>query len=207
MPIRAVLLDMDGTIWDSPVDWAQLRSNLGLPEDGRPIVEHLKHASSEERARGLSLLEEHEARGASHGRLMPGTHELLDLLSRKRLRSALVTNNSRTSVEKVLSQHHLHFDVVVSRDEIPMKPAAEAFLEPLNVLGCSPDEAVAIGDTHLDVWAAHAAGVAHMILVASKAWSRLLLPKDAELTEVLHLGEARRVLATLLSDNQNDPCQ
>ncbi len=200
MVIRAVLLDMDGTIWDSPVDWAGLRCSLGLPEDGRPIVEHLKQATADDRARGLALLQEHEARGASCGRLMPGTHELIEFLASRGLRSALVTNNSRASVGKVLSQHKLRFDLIVSRDEIPMKPAAEAFLEPLRKLACTPEEAVAIGDSHLDVLAARAAGIPHMILVAPKDWARRMLPADAPFTEVSHLEEARRTLEQMLSD-------
>jgi len=202
MPIRAVLVDMDGTIWRTPVDWAGLRRTLGLPADGKPIVEHLQSVSSEERAQGMELLAEQEARGAAHGQLMPGTHELLGFINSNRLRSALVTNNSRASVDKVLSEHQLRFDIVLSRDEIAMKPAPEAFLEPLNVLGCSPEEAVAIGDTHLDAWAAHTAGLAHAILVAPPHWSRGLLPQAARLTEVSNLEHATCVLAELLSDSR-----
>ncbi len=193
---------MDGTIWDSPIDWASLRSSLALPDDGIPIVEHLRRAPSHTRARGLALLEEQEAYGVACGRLMPGTRELMELLARCRLRSALVTNNSRASVCKVLSQFKLRFDLIVSRDEIPMKPAAEAFLGPLRELGCTPQEAVAIGDSHLDVLAAQAAGVAHMILVAPKDWARRMLPADAPFTEVPHLEEARRTLERMLGGTQ-----
>jgi len=205
MPIRAVLVDMDGTIWKTPVDWAGLRRTLGLPPDGRPIVEHLRNVPSRERARGMKMLAEQEARGAAEGCLMPGADELVDFVSRNRLRSALVTNNSRASVDTVLAQHRLQFDVVLSRDEIAMKPAPEAFLVPLESLGCSPEEAVAIGDTHLDVWAAHAAGLAHAILVAPPQWTRQLLPRSARLTEVSDLDEARRVLAALLSATSKAP--
>ncbi len=193
-----MLLDMDGTIWDSPVDWMGLRRTLGLPDDGRPIVEHLSCANSSERTRGLAQLEEQEALGARCGQLITGTHELLGFLHRHHLLSALVTNNSRASVDKVLSQHRLHFDLVVSRDEIPMKPAAEAFLAPLRMLRCKPEEAVAIGDSHLDVLAAHAAGIPHVIMTAPKDWARALLPPDIPFTEVEDLHVARRALAEIV---------
>ncbi len=197
---------MDGTIWDSPIDWEGLRRSLALPDDGVPIVEHLNRAPSPARVRGRALLEEREAHGAAYGRLMPGTHELLNFLARCGLRSALVTNNSRASVRTVLSQNKLHFDVVVSRDDIPMKPSAEAFLQPLRRLACTPQEAVAIGDSHLDVLAAQAAGIAHMILVAPADWVQRMLPADASFTEVPHLEEATRVLERLLSDTPRAGC-
>lgn len=203
MAVRAVLLDMDGTIWDCPVDWGGLRATLGLPNDGRPIMEHLRQAAPEQRARGIALLEQHEAHGANHGRLMAGTHELLDLIHAHGLKTALVTNNSRASVNSVLAQLKLDFDLVVSRDEIPMKPRAEAFLEPLRQLACLPEEAVAIGDAHLDVLAANAAGVAHMILVAPKRWSRRMLPASASFIEVPDLQAARHTLGETLATSSD----
>jgi phosphoserine phosphatase len=39
--IRAVLFDLDGTLWENPVRWDELRRELGLPPDGLPIYWHI----------------------------------------------------------------------------------------------------------------------------------------------------------------------
>jgi phosphoglycolate phosphatase-like HAD superfamily hydrolase len=40
--IRAVLFDLDGTLWENPVRWDELRRELGLPPDGPPdLLAHL----------------------------------------------------------------------------------------------------------------------------------------------------------------------
>ncbi len=41
MTIRMTLFDVDGTIWDAPIDWLAVRCELGLPVDGRLIYMHL----------------------------------------------------------------------------------------------------------------------------------------------------------------------
>ncbi|GAG17565.1 unnamed protein product, partial [marine sediment metagenome] len=117
MRIRAVLLDMDGTLFDSRIDWLALRKKIELPWDGRPILAQLRDAPSDIHAKGLALLHEAERVGAEDGELIPGTHELLESLRCHSVRCALITNNSRRSVETVLSRYRLSFDLVHTRDD------------------------------------------------------------------------------------------
>ena len=98
MAIRVALIDMDGTIWDAPIDWPQVRRAIGLPWDGRPILEHLAEMPPKEREHGLQILEQHEAQGVEHGTIVPGTFELLGFLKASHIKCALVSNNSRQSV-------------------------------------------------------------------------------------------------------------
>ena len=73
MQIRAALLDMDGTLFDSRIDWLALRRKIELPWDGRPILAQLQDAPPDIRKKGLALLHEAERVGAENGELIPGT--------------------------------------------------------------------------------------------------------------------------------------
>ncbi len=200
MPIRAALLDMDGTIFDSKIDWLALREKIRIPWDGRPILAQLREASPEDSAHGLALLHEAEKDGAENGDLIPGTHELLDLLHQHDVRCALITNNSRRSVETVLRRFALPFDLVLTRDDGAYKPDPDAFLGALNRLKIRPQDAVAIGDAHLDLIAARSAGVGEIILVGTPAWMRDHIPPDAQYHAAADLVEAREILVRLLRD-------
>ena len=179
MTIRAALLDMDGTIFDSKIDWLALREKIRIPWDGRPILAQLREASPEDSAYGLAMLHEAEKDGAENGELIPGTHELLDLLRRHDVRCALITNNSRRSVETVLRRFALSFDLVLTRDDGAYKPNPDAFLGALDRLKVRPQEAAAIGDAHLDLIAARSAGIGEVILVGTPTWMRDHIPPDA----------------------------
>jgi len=198
MPIRAALLDMDGTIFDSRIDWLALREKIRIPWDGRPILAQLREASPADSANGLAMLHEAEKDGAENGELIPGTHELLDLLHRHDIRCALITNNSRRSVETVLRRYALSFDLVLTRDDGAYKPDPEAFLGALDRLKVRPQEAVAIGDAHLDLIAARSAGIGEVILVGTPAWMRDHIPPDARYRAAADLVEAREILERLL---------
>ena len=154
-----VLFDMDGTIYDSGIDFLAIRERLGLPQNGMPILDQLRTASPETRARGVELLHAAEAEGAANGQLIPGTIELLSWLRRRDIRCALITNNSRRSVEAVLAKHPLFFDLVLTRDDGAAKPEPDLFLKALEQLHIQPSHAVVVGDTHLDALAAHRAGI------------------------------------------------
>jgi HAD superfamily hydrolase (TIGR01509 family) len=199
MRIRAALLDMDGTLFDSRIDWLALRKKLELPWDGRPILAQLQDAPPDVRTKGLGLLHEAERVGAKDGELIPGTHEILESLRRHSIRCALITNNSRRSVETVLRRYRLSFDLVLTRDDGPTKPDPESFVRALAQLQVDPSDAVAIGDAHLDLIAAHRAGISEIILVGTPAWMKEHIPSDVEHHEAANLIEAREILERLLA--------
>lgn len=196
-PLRAVLFDMDGTVFDSHLDWIELRRAMGLVPDGRPILAQLEGASEGERSRCLAILREAEREGAERGEIVPGTLELLAALREYGVACALVTNNSRRSVETVLARHPMPFDLVMSRDDGAMKPDARALLLPLERLGVPPQDAMAIGDAHLDALAAHGAGVANILLVHLPDWMRSHIPPDVPYREARDLFEAREIVLSL----------
>jgi HAD superfamily hydrolase (TIGR01509 family) len=192
MTIRAVLFDMDGTLYDSGIDWRALRAEIDIPWDGRPILEQLADANGEARERGLVALHEAEAIGASAGRLIEGAEELLGLLRARGILCALITNNSRRSADTVLSRHALRFDLVLTRDDGVAKPAPHLFIEALDRLGVTASEALVVGDAHLDLIAAKAAGIHEVILVGTPEWMREHIPDGAtylEARDLFHVAE------------------
>lgn len=203
MAIRAALFDMDGTIWDAPIDWPRLRREIGLPLDSRPILHHLKEMPPQEQDRGREILERHEAVGVANGELIPGTHELLSFLKIRPIKCALVSNNSRKSVDAVLTRHGLSFDAVMTRDDGAFKPDPAAFLAALQQLGARPDEAVVVGDTHLDLLAAHRARIEEIILVGTKGWAKALLPEEIFYHKAADLFEVQAIIVRLLDQVQS----
>jgi HAD superfamily hydrolase (TIGR01509 family) len=199
MRIRAALLDMDGTVFDSRIDWLRLREKIELPWDGRPILAQLGDAPPDVRAKGLALLHEAERVGAENGDLIPGAHEILECLRRHSVRCVLITNNSRRSAETVLRRCRLSFELVLTRDDGPTKPDPEAFVRALAQLQVEPRDAVAIGDAHLDLIAAQRAGIGEIILVGTPPWMREHIPPDADYHAAANLLEAREILERLLA--------
>lgn len=200
VPIRAALVDLDGTIWDNPVRFAAVREALGLPLDGRPILAGIEGLPPSERGQALTLLAAHEREGVQRGFLRSGAEELLLFLRTHGLRTALVTNNSRESAEAVLARHPLPFDLVLTRDDGPAKPDPKAFLLPLRHFGIPPEDALVLGDSHLDLQAAHGAGISRVILVRPPDWTRAYFPPRAPYHEVPHLPAALLLIARFLQE-------
>ncbi len=186
-----VLFDMDGTIYDSGIDFLAIRERLGLPQNGMPILDQLRTVSAETRARGLELLHSAEAEGAANGQLIPGTIELLAWLRGRGIRCALITNNSRRSVEAVLAKHPLSFDLILTRDDGAAKPEPDLFLKALERLHVQPSHAVVVGDTHLDALAAHRAGIEEIHLVSLRNWMAALIPADIAYKPAADLNDVR----------------
>lgn len=191
MAQQCVLFDMDGTIYDSEIGIQGIRDKLCLPQDGRPILDQLGEQPSEVRDRGIALLHVAEADGAANGKLIRGTQEMLAWLRAKNVRCGLVTNNSRHSVETILTRHPLAFDAIVTREDATMKPAPDLFLLALEKLGCRASDAVAVGDTHLDGIAAHRAGIRAIYLIALQDWMTAVIPPDIAYKAAENLTDVR----------------
>ncbi len=80
------------------------------------------------------------------------------------LKRGLVTRNSRKSVDMVLERLHLRFDVVVTREDAPPKPAPEPVWLGCRCMGLPPSRVVFVGDFEFDMLAGRRAGVRTVLL-------------------------------------------
>ena len=198
MTQRCVLFDMDGTLYESAIDFLVIRNGLGLPQDGRPILDQLQEKTPEVRARGIELLHAAEAEGATNGKLIPDARELIVWLHEKNIRCGLVTNNSRCSVDTILAVHPLAFDVIVTRDDAATKPRPDLFLLALERLHIRAADAVVVGDTHLDAIAAHRAGIREIHLISLRDGMVEFIPSEVEYAAADDLTQVRVRIAKWL---------
>jgi HAD superfamily hydrolase (TIGR01509 family) len=154
---RAVLLDMDGTVFDGPYDWPGIRRALGAR--GPSILTFLEGLAEPERSRKRALLERIESEATDKAVLKRGMRPLLAALKSRGVRTALITNNSRKNLDRLLSRHRLEFDFVLSRDSGMWKPSGAPLRAAMRELGVSPAACCAVGDSLLDVQSAEEAGI------------------------------------------------
>ena len=185
---RAVIFDMDGTITVPVTDWQELRARIGAPPE-RSIMEHIRSLSADDQVRANEILLETEFQATDGVKLNEGFRELLAEIKSRGMRTAVVTNNHGAAMQNVLTQHDLRFDVALSRDDGELKPAPDLIHIALQRLGCLPENALAIGDSHLDVSACDAAGVTCLYLTHSA-------PKFDHPTSIASLTEAAAYLLT-----------
>ena len=213
-PIRAVLLDLDGTLLDTAPDLAAavnaMLASQGLdplPEAtvrdfiGRGIA-HLVEKSLV--AAGLPLACERLAPslagfGGHYRRLngqasrpYPGVIEALERLRAANLKLACVTNKASVFTAPLLEKTGLAplLDAVVTADTAGVrKPDPKPFLYACEKLGVQPAEAVVIGDSANDAEGARAAGCKVLLVTYGYSEGRDVRELDAD-GVVESLGEA-----------------
>ena len=156
-PIRAVICDLDGTLMVPALDFDAMRAEIGITAS--PILEALDEMTDEERRRAFEIIERHENEAAERSELSAGACELLDFIRQTGVRPAVVTRNSRTSVEKFTARHRIHFDAVVTRDDAPPNPSPVPLQRPLEPLSLTREEAIYVGDHEIDRLTGEAAGI------------------------------------------------
>ncbi|MBN1346969.1 MAG: HAD family hydrolase [Phycisphaerae bacterium] len=195
MPIQAVIFDMDGTITEPYLDFGWIRQQIGMAPDAGPILEAMEHMSPDERRRAEEILHRCEAEAAQDSRLNDGAHEVLDWLAGAKILTAVLTRNSRVSVETVFAKHGLRFDLIRTREDGAIKPSPDPVLEICRTLGVAPSETWVVGDYLFDVQSGSAAGAKTVLL-----WHQPELPDWHDqadhvvrgLTELIPLFEASR---------------
>jgi len=144
------------------------------------------------RREAAEWLERTELRAAEKARLAPGAVETLAALKTAGIRTALLTRNTRESMEKVIERFDLEFDLAWSRESGPIKPEPDGVLRACRALGAEPKRTACVGDFRYDIVAANAAG-AISILMAPAGGDR---PDFAGLADhvIAELGELRGLL-------------
>ena len=120
VPPKAILFDMDGTLTAPMLDFPRIKAEMGIGD--RPILEALAELDGSRRRIAEAVLLRHETHAAENSTLNPGCRELLDWLRQREIPTAVITRNSRQSVDIVLARHRLSFEVLVTREQGPFKP-------------------------------------------------------------------------------------
>jgi phosphoglycolate phosphatase len=183
--IRAVILDLDGTLLDTAPDLAAaanaVRADFDLPALSLERVasfvgkgaENLMHRSLTNSLDGtvdaarlsaaIKRFEHHyERENGLQAKLYPGVMEGLSEMKAKGLRLACVTNKPYEFSIKLLEQKGLLADMefVLGGDSLPKrKPDPMPMLAACERFGLAPQQVLAIGDSINDALAARRAGV------------------------------------------------
>ncbi len=149
--LEACIFDMDGTLIDSDYDWAAIKDALGT--HGRSIIDDLNRFAEPERSAKWRILRDIEQKATRAARVKEGAADLLALLERKGIKTALVTNNSEDNVRYLLDKFGLAFDVVLSRDSGFYKPSGAPVAEATRRLGVARSKTLCVGDSRYDILA------------------------------------------------------
>lgn len=159
MALRGVIFDLDDTLIDSRLDFAAMRRDMGFAP-GQLILEGIESLPpGPRREECLSVLHEHERRGAESATMITGARELLAELSERGLLQAILTRNSRAMTNLALSRLKLEFSQVVTREDAPPKPDPAGLFQICRSWNVTVNEVLFIGDFHFDLLAGRAAGI------------------------------------------------
>jgi HAD superfamily hydrolase (TIGR01509 family) len=174
----AVLWDMDGTLIDSEPYWmksegafARANNSTWTEQDGLSLVGMSLYDSSkiikdkvgsnlEPEQIIEQLTDEVTAQLKQEILWRPGARELLVLLRKKKVKTALVTMSMHRMAKQVADAIGFDaFDVIVAGDDVLHgKPHPEAYLKAASLLGVKPEDCVAFEDSISGLRSAEAAG-------------------------------------------------
>lgn len=155
--IDTVLFDLDGTITVPVIDFDALRDRLGLPS-GVSIMHALQNVTGPERERAMAIVQEVELEAARAAKPSPGAVEFIQWLEEANFAKGIITRNYREAVDITLDALGLHFDVIITRDCAPPKPAPDSVQEALRRLARQASTALMVGDYQDDMLAGKTAG-------------------------------------------------
>jgi len=162
-PFQLVIFDMDGTLIAQMLDFQDIRRHLGIaPDEG--ILEAIENMSPERRREAEAWLVQTELQAAEKARLMPGATETLASIRAANIKVALLTRNTRESMQIVIEKCGLRFDLTWSREDGPIKPEPDSVLKACAQLGAAPEQTACVGDFQYDIVAANAAGAVSILI-------------------------------------------
>jgi HAD superfamily hydrolase (TIGR01509 family) len=161
--IRGIVFDLDGTLVDSRLDFAQMRADMDLPP-GQPILEAIELLAAAEAERCRGILHRHELAGAERATLLPGVAPLWAELEQRGVALAIATRNSRRIAEATLARIGLAVELLLTRDDGPIKPAPWPVLFACQQWRFEPREVAMIGDYVFDIECGRAAGSRTVLL-------------------------------------------
>jgi len=175
--IKGIIFDMDGTITAPYFDFAKIKAAACIGE--RDLLDYLHEVDGAEYERIHNLMMEFEHDGMQNAKLNEGARDVLDYLTQKQIPTALLTRNSRRSVDGICEKLRLTFNITITREDAPYKPSPEPVWEIAQRWNAVPSDLLMVGDYKWDLMSAKNAGTPCAVLVNGSGvpeWA-----KDADL--------------------------
>ncbi|MGY5858774.1 MAG: HAD family hydrolase [Candidatus Thorarchaeota archaeon] len=222
--LKALVFDMDGTITVLSLPLEAMRDDTkayyiskGLPSALFEPADGISSSTAKAREYFLSngftldawvkmeqevdvILNKHEGYAADSAIALPGTLDVVKKIREHGFLTAILTNNGRSSVDKIMKQIPLaeHFQIIQTRHESPKpKPHPDGILKIVAELGVGLEEVVYIGDALIDGTAATRAGVEFWGVVTGETSADKLVEAGASrvfesLDEIIEEALARK---------------
>ncbi|MDP9249541.1 MAG: HAD-IA family hydrolase [bacterium] len=174
--ITTILFDLDGTLLDTTeliyqaMEHALANHKYEVPERGliakhigKPIHDmYLALTNTSGHTESLvQMHKEFQIKNVNLSVTFPGTVETLKTLREKGYKLAIVTTRYRKTTDLALKETGIteFFDAVVCGDEASaFKPDPAPLFKALELLNEKPENAIMIGDSHMDILAGKSAG-------------------------------------------------
>ena len=165
VPLKLLILDVDGTLVKPDIDWAYARrrlKELGINADGIPVAEAFARLASHnsELARRLeSEVRRMELESARKVKRDPELRSLIAELRKSGCRVVIVTLRSRDTAVAVLKALGIEdlIDALITREDSYDRRTQLKIA--ISMFGVRPSETVFVGDTHWDVEAGEDLGI------------------------------------------------
>ena len=193
MAIRGIIFDMDGTLTAPDLEFAKIKQAAGIGDVD--LLDYLRAATGKEYVRVHRLLMRFEAGGVASARLNRGARTVLRYLARHQFPTALLTRNSRKSVAGVCAKLKFKFDIVITRDDGPHKPAPDPIWRIAQQWKMRRSELLMVGDYKWDLLCAENAGIPCAVLLngaPAPEWSAAARYHLQRLTDLIEIIEGKR---------------
>ena len=163
----AVIFDFDGTITKPCLDFDAIRAEIGI-EGSVPILEAMAGFDDQSRRRAEQVLTRHEWEAAKNAELRDGAAEVIASCRARGHPVAILTRNTRTTLEYVLGRYDLIVDATRTRDDGTIKPSPEPVYSICREIEADPSRSWMVGDHLFDVLTGRAAGARTVLLAGDK---------------------------------------
>ena len=183
--IKLAIFDMDGTIFESYLDWPRIKEELDINTKNGNILKEIYKENGVDYER-LQTLESYEEYNTLKTKPIKGISECLKYLESRDIKTALITNNNKKNTDFLLRKFNLGFDTVITREMRLWKPGPDAFFYVMKLYNCKADEVISIGDSHYDIKAPKGANIPGIFIIKKETGS---LPVDVDDSEVIYFND------------------
>ncbi|WP_100642481.1 HAD family hydrolase [Alteromonas facilis] len=156
--IDGVIFDLDGTLVESSLDFAQIRADIGCPE-GVDVLHFIEQLPDEQRQHAHAVVLSHELDDARLSNWLSGAQEFVLKTLEQQLPMAIVTRNCRAATERKIQQNNIPIDCIITREDAPAKPKPDALIMIAQLWQLPAHRLIYIGDYIYDEQAAINAGM------------------------------------------------